>query len=83
LGFVTGLHRITRRINRVEQSLLLIEIGAVVRIPERDYPSRVAAARADLKPHCEHWLISLGGSVDLLGVNESTEYKQYCRGNEG
>jgi hypothetical protein len=38
-----------RSIDRVEQRLFLVEIGAIERIPEPDDPARLAAARADLK----------------------------------
>jgi len=48
------LQRLARRIDRVEQRLFLVEIGAVNRAAERDDPARLAAVPANLELHDPH-----------------------------
>ena len=72
-----------RGIDRVEQRLLLVEIGAIERIPEPDDPARLAAARADLKLDWEHRLSSLGIGFDQPGFAGSIEPQQHHRGDQG
>jgi hypothetical protein len=81
LGLIADLHCIASRIDRVEECLFLVEIGAIERIPERNHPSRISAARADLKLHCEHWLSSLSDNVDLPASIGSIEREEHCRGS--
>jgi hypothetical protein len=48
------LYGIARCIDRVEERLLPVEIGAIERIADRDDPPGVPATRADVKLQCEH-----------------------------
>ena len=52
----------------VEQSLFLIQISAVDSLAERDHPSRLAAASADLKLHDHALFRSLTTTAVTAGV---------------
>src|SRR5438309_129749 len=46
--------RVPRRVDRIEQRLLLVEIGAIDGIAEPDHPVRVATLPANLEFHDPH-----------------------------
>src|SRR5436853_3849839 len=51
---MTGLQRVARGIDCIEQRLFLVEIGAVDRRADPDDPARVPTAPANLKLHDPH-----------------------------
>jgi hypothetical protein len=63
LRLAANFERVTHRVDRIEQRLLFVEIGAVKRIAEGNDPSRFSAAVANLKFHRRHRLRLLPAST--------------------
>ena len=68
LRLATPLDRIARRVDRIEQRLIPVEIGTVDRLSESNHPTRFASVTADPELHDRHSQCSSGGLAATGGV---------------